>query len=220
MEVGEDVGVCQPFKISGYELSGEVRLPNGNPMTNILVSVRRDGSTDPPIQIRSDEAGKFSLQLPNGNYKVVAEPEDKSIKLARQEFNAVIFHSGVNLEPFVVKSFSVLGTVRTHADKGKPISGAKVSVTHDGQTVDVVTADDGSFVVPDVRSSPVSAKVVFEGFDFDAVTLSNVDPGVGFPVIAPARYLLTGKIERDSLPAETEVRKSGRSRTPAQPPAD
>ena len=175
-------------------------------MSGVPISIRREGSTEEPVKIRSDASGKFSVQLTNGNYKVVAEPEDKSVKLVRQELDAVILHSSSDLEHFVVNSFSVKGQVRTQAEKGKPIAGARVSVSHGGQTVDIVTADDGSFVVPDVRSSPMSAKVVFEGFDFDAVTLADVDPGVGFPVIAPARYLLTGKVERDSLPAETEVR--------------
>ena len=175
-------------------------------MSGVPISIRREGSTEEPVKIRSDTSGKFSVQLTNGNYKVVAEPEDKSVKLVRQELDAVILHSSSDLEHFVVNSFSVKGQVRTQAEKGKPIAGARVSVSHGGQTVDIVTADDGSFVVPDVRSSPMSAKVVFEGFDFDAVTLADVDPGVGFPVIAPARYLLTGKVERDSLPAETEVR--------------
>ena len=175
-------------------------------MSGVPISIRREGSTEEPVKIRSDTSGKFSVQLTNGNYKVVAEPEDKSVKLVRQELDSVILHSSSDLEHFVVNSFSVKGQVRTQAEKGKPIAGARVSVSHGGQTVDIVTADDGSFVVPDVRSSPMSAKVVFEGFDFDAVTLADVDPGVGFPVIAPARYLLTGKVERDSLPAETEVR--------------
>ena len=175
-------------------------------MSGVPISIRREGSTEEPVKIRSDASGKFSVQLTNGNYKVVAEPEDKSVKLVRQELDAVILHSSSDLEHFVVNSFSGKGQVRTQAEKGKPIAGARVSVSHGGQTVDIVTADDGSFVVPDVRSSPMSAKVVFEGFDFDVVTLADVDPGVGFPVIAPARYLLTGKVERDSLPAETEVR--------------
>jgi hypothetical protein len=80
-----------------------------------------------------------------------------------------------------------------------------VSVTHDGKTVETVTSEDGSFAVADVRSGPVSVKVSAEGFDFDVVSVSDVAPGVTLPVIAPARYLLTGKVERDSLPIDTEV---------------
>ena len=205
VEVGDDVGVCQPFKISGYQLSGEIRLPTGNPMSNVLVSVHRDGSSEEPIRVRSDKFGKFSVRLPNGKYKVRAEPDDKSVKLIRHESDVTISHRSTDLDPFIIESFSVTGKVRTHAEKGTPISGAKVSVTHDGKTVDVVTSKDGSFVVPDVQNSPVSAKVVFDGYDFDVITLNNVDPGVGFPVISPARYLLTGKVERDSLPLDTEV---------------
>ena len=207
VEVGEDVGICAPFKISGFELSGEIRLPNGNPMSNVLVSIRKEGSTDQhPVSIRSDKDGKFSARLPNGNYLVKVEPDDQSVKLIRQESEVVIAHQDVVIDPFFVQSFSVSGMVRTHAEKGKPISAAKISVIHDGKTVEVVTSDDGSFIVNNVKNSPISAKVTFEGFDFDVVNVDKVDPGAGFPTIVPARYLLTGKVDRDSLPIDTEVK--------------
>jgi hypothetical protein len=205
VEVGEDVGVCQPFMISGYELSGEVRSPSGHPMSNVLITIQQDGSTDTPVKVRSDKSGMFSARLPNGNYKIRAEHDDKSVKLVKQELEAVILHKNLNLEPFVIKSFSIKGKVLTHALKGKPFSGVKVSVTHDGKTEELITDASGSFSVDNVRNVPISAKVTAEGFDFDVANLNKVDPGVGFPVIAPARYLLTGKVERDSLPVDTEV---------------
>ena len=74
-----------------------------------------------------------------------------------------------------------------------------------GKTEELITDASGSFSVDNVRNAPISAKVSAEGFDFDVANLNKVDPGVGFPVIAPARYLLTGKVERDSLPVDTEV---------------
>ena len=116
-----------------------------------------------------------------------------------------IAHQSVQLDAFLVQSFAVKGKVLTHGTKGKAFAKAKVSVTHDGKTVDVITSEDGSFHVDNVRNAPLSAKVSAEGFDFDAVTLNSVEPGVTFPNIYPARYLLTGKVERDSLPADTEV---------------
>ena len=161
------------------------------------------------ISIRSDKDGKFSARLPNGNYLVKVEPDDQSVKLIRQESEVVIAHQDVVIDPFFVQSFSVSGMVRTHAEKGKPISAAKISVTHDGKTVEVVTSDDGSFIVNNVKNSPISAKVTFEGFDFDVVNVDKVDPGAGFPTIVPARYLLTGKVDRDSLPIDTEVKAWG-----------
>ena len=39
VEVGEDVGVCEPFKILGYQLSGEVKSPSSQPMSNVKVTV-------------------------------------------------------------------------------------------------------------------------------------------------------------------------------------
>ena len=159
-----------------------------------------------PVQIRSDKSGKFSARLPNGDYKIVAEHDDKSVKIAKQEMQVTVAHQSVQLDAFLVQSFAVKGKVLTHATKGKAFAKAKVSITHDGKTVDVITSEDGSFQIDNVRNAPLSAKVSAEGFDFDAVTLNSVEPGVNFPTILPARYLLTGKVERDSLPADTEVR--------------
>ena len=33
------MGVCQPFKILGYQLSGEVKSPSGQPMSDVKVTV-------------------------------------------------------------------------------------------------------------------------------------------------------------------------------------
>ena len=199
----EDVGVCQPLKILGYEVIGEIKAPSGNPMSNVLVTITH--GSDPPIKIRSDKAGKFSSRLPNGNYKIRAEADDKTVKIGQPEKEAIVNHQNLQLDPFLVQTFSVTGKVQTGSEKGQPFPSAKVSVTHDGKTVDVTTSKDGSFTVDNVRNGPVSAKVSAEGYDFDIVTLNNVDPGVNFPTISPARYLLTGKVDRDSLPADTEV---------------
>jgi hypothetical protein len=143
--------------------------------------------------------------LPNGDYKIVAEHDDKSVKIEKQEMQITIAHQSVQLEAFLVQSFAVKGKVLTHATKGKAFAKAKVSITHGGKTVDVITAEDGSFQIDNIRTAPLTAKVTAEGFDFDAVTLNAVEPGLNFPNIFPARYLLTGKVERDSLPADTEV---------------
>ena len=189
----------------GYHLSGEVKSPSGQPMSNVQVTIHPEQGAEPDMKSRTDKSGKFSARLANGNYRVRADFDDKSVKLVNPEMEAAITHQNLILDAFVVQSFSVRGKVQTHTDKGKPFAKAKVAITYNGKTESIVTSSDGSFQVDNVRNGPISAKVSSEGFDFDTVTLNTVDPGVNFPVISPARYLLTGKVERDSLPVDTEV---------------
>lgn len=191
----------------GYHLSGEVKSPSGHPMSDVHITIHPEQGAEPDLKISTDKSGKFTARLPNGNYLVRADFEDKlqTVKLVNPKMEASIDHQNLVLEAFVVQSFSVRGKVQTHSDNGKPFAKAKVAITYNGKTESIVTSNDGSFHVDNIRNGPISAKVSSEGFDFDTITLNTVDPGVNFPVISPARYLLTGKVERDSLPVDTEV---------------
>lgn len=60
MIVGEDVGICQPFRIEGYELKGDVRLSNDKPLANIpIIIIPQQGADLSPINLKTDGEGSF-----------------------------------------------------------------------------------------------------------------------------------------------------------------
>jgi hypothetical protein len=58
--VGEDVGICQPFRIEGYELKGDVRLSNDKPLGNIPITIISQQKGDQkPMNMKTDANGLF-----------------------------------------------------------------------------------------------------------------------------------------------------------------
>ena len=88
------------------------------------------------------------------------------------------------------------------------MKGVKVFAECDGAKQELVTGQDGSFVLKGVSSPPLSFKAVLEGYDFDVVNVDKVYPGMKISALKPNRFRLSGKVDRSGFHQDITVKFS------------
>ena len=202
IQVTEDVGIVQPFNILGYKVEGQVLGTEGDVKFDLI-----EMSSNQRVGQAITKNGRLTFtKVPVGTYLVKLDAEmAKNLELVESEQKATVEHDNVKIGDFTVKSFTVYGQV---TDGSKALKGVKVFAESNNEKQELVTGQDGTFVLKGVSSPPLSFKAVLEGYDFDVVNVDKVYPGMKIPALKPNRFRLSGKVDRSGFNQEITVRFS------------
>ena len=206
IHVGEDVGNVQPFQILGYVINGHIIDAEEKPLQGVVFELFDTKTKKSLMTSKSNSEGAISFSgVAVGEYRVALSKEmSAKIELFENEQNIHVGHDNANLKEFKIKSFAVQGKVL--AGK-KPLSGVKITAEkHDGFKEELVSSQDGSFVLKGVSKAPLILKAVLEGYDFEALILGKLLPGLNLPALKPTRFRLSGKVDRSGFSQEITVR--------------
>ncbi len=202
IHVGEDVRVVDSFNILGYSIEGKIIGINQEPQKGLKFELYQ-GQTK-VSEATSDQTGHFVFsKIPVGAYIVkLSDSLSKSIDLAKSQQNVELVHENLKLEEFQVTSFSVSGEIMAG---NRPLKNVKIQADKSGEKEEFLAAD-GKFVLKGVSKPPLKIKAVLEGFDFDTLTLDQLEAGMKLPALKPTRFRLSGKVDRGGSDEEITVK--------------
>ena len=203
IHVGEDVGIVEPFNILGYKIDGKIL----GTQTEVKFDLLEFETMKKVATAKTDKEGNFVFaKVPVGTYVIKLDSEmGKNLELVEQEQKVTVEHDNAKIGDFTVKSFTVYGQV---TDGSKALKGVKVFAESNGEKQELVTGQDGKFVLYGVSSPPLSFKAVLEGYDFDVVNVDKVYPGLKIPALKPNRFRLSGKVDRSGFNQDITVKFS------------
>lgn len=213
VHVDEDVGNVQPFNILGYTVEGKVvGGPDGtSPQKGVtfeLFPVDDMGAPSKKTLIGKATSNIDGLvrftKVPVGHYAVVvSEQMSSSITLSTSQQTVEVAHENAQFDPFVVKRFRLSGKVKAGS---RPLSNVKLTIESQDSKMEKTTSHDGSYLLDGISNGPLVIKAAFEGYDFDALTVDNAEPGMVLPDLKPTRFRLSGKVDRSGFTQEITVR--------------
>ena len=206
VDVGDNEGITKPFFISGYSLDGQITNRFGLQMENIEFGLYSNGKL--LKKTKSDAQGLFKFtNVAVGNYEVKVEVA-KNLELDQRSKQVTVEHQHSQLPSFVVKSFSAVGSVLSSLQTKKPLKGAAVKAsTADGANWGAVSDEKGRFEFSGINSAgPLTTKVILDGYDFETATHDALSPQTELKAIVPARYRLSGNVDRSSMPSSLEIK--------------
>ena len=205
IHVGEDVGIVEPFNIMGYNVEGQVLGTSSNPQKGVIFNLMSLESSQILAKVTSDQLGIIRFnKVPVGTYEIELDSTLKdTIELKENKQTIEVGHQNANLEDFVVKSFTLKGQVM--AGK-KPLKDVKINIETENSKQELISKTDGSFELKGISKAPITLKAVLDGYDFDTVTINNVEPGLKLDALKPARFRLSGKVDRAGFSHEITVK--------------
>ena len=211
IHVGEDVGIVQPFTILGFSIEGKVVGVDHSPAKGILFNLINSETKKIVGEIISNSQGQIKFpKIPVGQYLVrLSQDLKNSIELLNSEQSIEVGHANVQLEDFKVKSFNLHGKIQTG---NEPMKGVKVKVEVSDKKYFVDSDDKGHFKLTGISTPPLILKANLDGYLFDPLTISKIDPGMNLPALKPIRFRLSGKVDRSGFSQEITVKVTNEKR--------
>ena len=184
VDVGEDVGASFSFQIMGYRIVGSITTSNGDNLPNVKF-VLSSLSGESITTALSNSEGYFTFSnVDNGDYLVKldsAEAGQSALQLVTSEMPITIDHDHQNVPNFVVKSFTLDGSVIASSITKRPLSDVKIKAAFGDSAHEVgletVTNGMGKFSLTGIQSGrPLKIKAAIDGYDFEGISLSSVTP--------------------------------------------
>ena len=200
IDVGDDVASLEPFYIDGYTLSGKISAKNfAVDLKNVKFALKAING-ELLQKTGSDSDGNFKFQnVAIGDYVVTVE-SGKNMEIEQQEVGVSVGHQHSRIPEFLVKSFSISGTVLSSESSKKALEAVKIEAGN----FHVLTDKNGVFKFKGLKSDePFILKALLDGYDFES---STFDPKNPRNVIYPARYRLSGLVDRQSMPPDFEMK--------------
>ena len=228
VNVGEDVGNCDPFNILGYSVEGRVVTSDSAPQEGVsleLFGLQDDGKTRKSGQAVAKAVSKASGEfrfpgVPVGHYEVVAVSSNLNMKQSSVLVN--LGHDHIQTSDFVVESFSLTGKVANA--NGSPLKDVTITATFSnaGDKQTLKTGADGAYSIAKVSSSwgSLQLEASRDGYQFDAVNVDKLSPGTKLPAIKPSKYKVEGQVDRSGFDKEVMIKISKKDEVLAKETVD